>query len=105
VKTLTTTTALVALLLGACAPGASEAEFVAACMANNAAEFATEEICRCGAREARDKLSPKHYQAVVLHMQRKKREAEELLGDLSFEERATFAMAQFEILGACVSEK
>jgi len=74
-------------------------------MKNNAAEMGTEALCRCGAHEARQRLPPQHFHAMVLHMQGKKQEAEQVLGDLSFEDRAKFAMEQFEILGACLNEK
>lgn len=91
--------------LGACTAGPSDGEFVEACMKSNATEVATAAICQCGAREARKRVSPQHFQAMVMHMQGKKQEAEQLLGDLSFEDRAKFAMEQFEVLGACLNEK
>jgi hypothetical protein len=37
-------------------------------------------------------------------MQGNKQESEALTEDMTFEERAKFAMQQFEVVGACVAE-
>jgi hypothetical protein len=104
IKNLTAACAAIPMLV-ACAGGASEGEFVEACLKGGSQEMATTEICQCGAREAHARLSAQHFHAMVLDMQGKKQEAEQLLGDLSFDDRAKFAMEQFEVLGACLNGK
>jgi hypothetical protein len=100
------TSALALGLLGGCAQGPSEAEFVQACLSSSSPQMGvTQAICQCGAREARSKLPADHYRAMVLTMQGKKQEAESLLGDMSFEKRAEFAMEQFQVLGQCLEGK
>ena len=105
-KTVNVFLALVSVwVLSACAPGPSEAAFVQACMAQRSPGIGvTEEMCQCGAREAKDTLPPKLVQAMILHMEGKKQESEALLGDMSFDDRAEFGMKQFAILGKCLGK-
>lgn len=100
IKLLTLTVA-VSGVLTACNRGPSEAEFVQACLKTQA----TEPMCECAAREARSNLSPDLYTAMVLDMEGKKQEAAALVEDMTFDERAAFAMQQFEILGKCATDE
>ncbi|HKQ14822.1 MAG TPA: hypothetical protein VJT80_15415 [Steroidobacteraceae bacterium] len=90
--------------LGGCGGGASEGEFVQACMNQKGVQMVkmTEEMCRCAAKYSREHLEPKLQQAMVLNMQGRKQESEALVEGMSFDERAEFAMKQFEVVGACV---
>jgi hypothetical protein len=92
--------------LSGCGGGASEGEFVQACMNQKGVQMVkmTEEMCRCAARYSRENLDPKLQKAMVLNMQGRKQESEALAEGMSFEERAKFAMQQFEVVGACVAE-
>ena len=63
-----------------------------------------ESASRCAARYSRENLDPKLQKAMVLNMQGKKQESEALVADMSFDDRAKFAMQQFEVIGACVVE-
>jgi hypothetical protein len=94
-------------VLGGCGGGVNEGEFVQACMNQKGVQMVkvTEEMCRCAARHSRESLAPKLQQAMVLDMQGRKQESEALVADLSFDERAQFAMQQFEMIGACVVER
>jgi hypothetical protein len=93
--------------LGGCGGGPAAGEFVQACMNQKGVQMVkvTEEMCRCAAKQAHENLDPKLQRAMVLDMQGKKQEAEALVADLSFEERAQFAMQQFQVIGACVVEQ
>jgi hypothetical protein len=84
--------------VAACTKGPSNAEFVQACVKTQA----TQAMCECGAREARSKLSSKLYTAMVLDMQGKKPGLEALTAKMTMDERAAFAMQQFQILGKCM---
>jgi hypothetical protein len=90
--------------LGGCGGGINEGEFVQACMNQKGVQMVkvTEEMCQCAARFTRENFEPKLQKAMVLNMQGKKQESEALVEGLSFEERAQFAMQQFEVIGACV---
>ena len=92
--------------LGGCGGGINEGEFVQACMNQKGVQMVkvTEEMCQCAARFTRENFDPKLQRAMVLNMQGKKQESEALVEGLSFEERAKFAMQQFEVVGACVVE-
>jgi hypothetical protein len=91
--------------LGGCGGGPSEGEFVQACMNQQGVQMVqvTQAMCRCAAKYSRENLEPRLQQAMVLNMQGRKQESEALVEDLSFEERAEFAMRQFEVIGACVA--
>lgn len=95
-----------AAALGGCGGGASEGEFVQACMNQKGVQMVkvTEEMCQCAAKHSRETFEPKLQRAMVLDMQGKKQEAEALVEGMSLEERAKFAMQQFEVIGACVVE-
>jgi len=90
--------------LGGCGGGINEGEFVKACMNQKGVQMVkvTEEMCRCAAKYSRENFDAKLQRAMVLNMQGKKQESEALVEGMSFEERATFAMKQFEVIGACV---
>jgi hypothetical protein len=92
--------------LGGCGGGPAEGEFVQACMNQKGVQMVqvTEAMCRCAAKYSHENLEPRLQQAMVLNMQGRKQESEALVEDLSFEERAKFAMQQFEVIGACVVE-
>ena len=89
--------------LGGCG-GGMEGEFVQACMNQKGVQMVkvTQEMCQCAAKYARENLDPKLQKAMVLNMQGKKQESEALVEGMSFDERAAFAMQQFEVIGACV---
>jgi hypothetical protein len=91
-------------VLGGCGGGINEGEFVQACMNQRGVQMVkvTEEMCQCAARYTREKFDPKLQRAMVLNMQGKKQESEALVEGMSFDERAQFAMQQFEVIGACV---
>lgn len=84
-----------------CHSGPGEAEFMQACL-NAPNDNGGEEACRCAAREAQA-LPPKHYEIMVLDMQGKRQEVASLMETLTFDERAQFAMQQFELVGKCVA--
>ena len=91
--------------LSGCGGGINEGEFVQACMNQKGVQMVkvTEEMCQCAASYTRKNLDPKLQRAMVLNMQGRKQEAEALTEGMSFDERAQFAMQQFEVIGACVA--
>jgi hypothetical protein len=93
-----------AAALSGCGGGVNEGEFVQACMNQKGVQMVkvTEEMCQCAARYTREKFDPKLQRAMVLNMQGKKQESEALVEGMSFDERAQFAVQQFEVIGACV---
>jgi hypothetical protein len=92
------------IALGGCGGGVDEGEFVQACMNQKGLQMVkmTEEMCQCAARYSRENLDPKLQRAMVLDMQGKKPESEALVEGMSFDERAKFAVQQFEVIGTCV---
>lgn len=88
-------------LLAGCGQAAMEADFVQACMKQNNREV-TEAHCKCMAHETVANMPPKFQHAMLLDMQGKKQEAEELMKGVEFEERAKFGMKQFEIVAGCM---
>ena len=94
-------------LLAGCAGGPSDGEFVQACMNQGQHSLQmvkmTEEMCKCAASYASDNFPGPVRQAMTLDMQGRKQESEALVEGMSFEERAKFAMQQFEVIGACVA--
>lgn len=92
-------------LLAACTGGPSDGEFVQACMNQQGVQMVkmTEEMCQCAAKYARENFDPKLHHVLVLNMHGKKQESEALIADLSFDDRAKFAMQQFEMVGACLA--
>lgn len=93
--------------LGGCGGGINEGEFVQACMNQKGVQMVkmTQEMCQCAAKYSRENLHPKLQKAMVLNMQGKKQESEALVEGMSFDERAAFAMQQFEVIGACVVQR
>jgi hypothetical protein len=91
-------------VLGGCGGGINDGEFVQACMNQQGVQMVkvTDEMCQCAAKYSRENLDPKLQRAMVLNMQGKKQESEALVADMNFDERAAFAMQQFEVIGACV---
>ena len=98
-----------AAMLGGCGAGPSDGEFVQACLKQQEQGIqmvkVTQEMCQCAAKYSRENLEPRLRQAMVLNMQGKKQESEALVANLSFDERAKFAMQQFEVIGACVVQR
>jgi hypothetical protein len=92
------------IALCGCGGGVDEGEFVQACMNQKGLQMVkmTEEMCQCAARYSRENLEPKLQRAMVLDMQGKKPESEALVEGMSFDERAKFAVQQFEVNGTCV---
>ena len=87
--------------LTGCGQSGNEGEFVQACM-TGPGQHNTEALCKCAAHEANSSLPAPQFQAMVLVMQGKTGEAERMLGDMNFDQRAAFGMKQFEILGKCM---
>lgn len=92
--------AAMATVLAACGKAPNTAEFVSAC----AKTQATQKMCECAAKEAASKLSPELFDAMVYDMQGKRQELAAISDKMSFDERASFAQKQFEIMGACMKE-
>ena len=90
-----------ASLSGCGSSGPSEAEFVQACLKTQAPKA----VCECGAHEAKGSLSSEHYRMMVLDMQGKRPELEAMSEKMTFEQRATFAQEQFQVLGKCAEAK
>jgi hypothetical protein len=96
-----------AVALSGCGGGPGDGEFVQACMNQKGIQMVkvTQEMCQCAAKYSRENLAPRLRQAMVLNMQGKKQESEALVEGMSFDERAKFAMQQFEVIGACVVDR
>ena len=92
--------ATAAAALGACSKAPDTGEFVAACVKTQA----TQQMCECAAKQAASKLSPDLFNAMVYDMQGKRQELAAISDKMSFDERASFAQKQFEIMGACMKE-
>jgi len=92
--------AATAAALAGCGKTPDTGEFVAACVKTQA----TQKMCECAAKAAASKLSPDLFQAMVYDMQNKRQELAAISDKMSFDERASFAQKQFEIMGACVKE-
>lgn len=93
-----------AILLAGCSGGPSKGEFVKACLNQKGPQIVrlTEEMCDCAADYASENFEPRLQRVLVLNMEGKKQEAEALVEDMSFEDRAEFAVKQFEVVGKCV---
>jgi uncharacterized Zn finger protein len=92
--------AAMAAALAACGKAPNTTEFVSACVKTQA----TQKMCECAAKEAASKLSPDLFDAMVYDMQGKRQELSAIADKMSFDERASFAQKQFEIMGACMKE-
>lgn len=96
-------------LLAGCAGGPSDGEFVQACMEQGQHGLQmvqmTEEMCKCAATYARENFPPPVRQAMALNMKGRKQESEALLEGMPFDERAKFAMQQFEMVGKCLNPR
>lgn len=92
------------VVLGGCGGGINEGEFVQACMNQQGIQMVkvTQGMCQCAAKYVRQNFEPRLQKAMVLNMQGKKQESEALVEGLSFDERAQFAIQQFEVIGACL---
>ncbi len=93
------TAALTATLAG-CGKAPNTGEFVQACVKTQA----TQKMCECAAKEAASKLSPDLFTAMVYDMQGKRQELAVISDKMSFDERASFAQKQFEIMGMCMKD-
>jgi uncharacterized Zn finger protein len=89
-----------ATALAACGKAPNTAEFVSACVKTQA----TQKMCEFAVKEAASKLSPDLFDAMVYDMQGKRQELSAIADKMSFDERASFAQKQFEIMGACMKE-
>ncbi len=96
----TVAVAAAAAALAACGKAPDTTEFVAACVKTQA----TQQQCDCAAKAAASKLSPTLFNAMVYDMQGKRQELEAISDKMSFDERASFAQQQFEILGQCLKD-
>lgn len=92
------------LLAGCGQSAAFEAQYVKACIDAKQRDV-TEQICKCMGRESAANMPPKFQQAMLLEMEGKKQQANALLEDISFEDRASMGMKQFEIVGKCMGLK
>ena len=93
-------TAVLAAVLNACSKGNDVNAFVQACVKTQA----TQKMCECAAQAAASRLSPDRYNAMVYDMQGKKQELDAISSKMSFDERASFAQQQFEIMGSCMKD-
>lgn len=90
--------AIVGGAVSACGAGPGETEFVPVCLTTQA----TKAMGECGARTANGAMSGEHYRMMVLDMQGKKQQLEAMSAKMNFEQRATFAQKQFEVLGSAL---
>ncbi|HEX9811445.1 MAG TPA: hypothetical protein VGA88_05080 [Burkholderiales bacterium] len=102
--------ALATTSIAACQGGASEAEFVTACLEEgkrgvNSVGMDREASCRCAAAEAKSALSGKGYRAMILEMQGKKREAKAITSEMDQSEQVALIGAALTIFGKCAKEK
>lgn len=98
-------------LLTACSGGASESDFVAACMNEGqgvASQMLDEEMavkrdafCKCGAGVARSSLSSEGYRAMILDMQGKGEEARAITSKMSDSEQEATMMVLGQMLQKC----
>lgn len=93
-------TAATAAALAACSKAPDTTEFVQACVKTQA----TQQQCECAAKAAAAKLSPDLFNAMVYDMQGKRQELAAISDKMSFDERASFAQKQFEIMGQCLKD-
>lgn len=100
IRIATLAVAAAATALAACSKAPDTGEFVAACVKTQA----TQQMCECAAKVAASKLSPDLFNAMVYDMQGKRQELAAISDKMSFDERASFAQKQFEIMGACMKE-
>jgi hypothetical protein len=93
--------------LSGCGGGPGDGEFVQACMNQKGVQMVkvTEQMCQCAAKYSRENFDPKLQRAMVLNMQGRKQESEALIEGMSFEERAQFAIQQFEVIGSCIAQR
>jgi len=106
---------VVGALLLACGGGASEKEFVDACMKEGQGGASAlldkelgvtrESFCSCGAKVAKSSLSSDGYQAMVLDMQGKKQEASAITSKMSEAEQTAAITVAGEMLEKCVATK
>lgn len=86
--------------LAACGKAPDTTEFVSACVKTQA----TQKMCECAAKEAASKLSSDLFNAMVYDMQGERQKLAVISDKMSFDERASFAQKQFEIMGACMKD-
>jgi len=106
---------VVGALLVTCGGGASEKEFVDACMKEGQGGASAlldkelgvtrESFCSCGAKVAKSSLSSDGYQAMVLDMQGKKQEASAITSKMSEAEQTAAVTVAGEMLEKCVATK
>jgi hypothetical protein len=107
---------LIAALLAACEGGASDQEFVAACLQEGQRGGAANQMldkelgvtretsCKCAAKEARATLSKDAYRAMVLEMAGKGDEAREISSKMSESEQMSFIIGVGAVFDKCIGE-
>ena len=103
--------AVVGALFAACSGGPSDSEFVAACknegqglgsqMLDAEMGVTRDAFCECGAGVARSSLSSDGYRAMILDMQGKKQEAQDITSRMSDSEQEAAMMVVGEMLQKC----
>jgi hypothetical protein len=93
-------TAALAVALAACSKSSDVNALVQACVKTQA----TQKMCECAAHAAASKLTPELFSAMVYDMQGKKQELDAIAGKMNFDQRASFAQQQFEIMGSCMKD-
>jgi len=105
---------LMAALLAACEGGASDQEFVTACLQEGQRGGATNQMldkelgvtretsCKCAAKEARATLSKDAYRAMVLEMAGKRDEARAISSKMSDSEQMSFITGVGSVFEKCL---
>ena len=103
--------AVVGALFAACSGGPSDSEFVAACqnegqglasqMLDRESGVTRDAFCECGAGVARSSLSSDGYRAMILDMQGKKQEAQDITSKMSDSEQEAAMMVVGKMLEQC----
>ena len=102
---------VVGALSAACSGGPKDSEFVAACtnegqglasqMLDRESGITRDAFCECGAEVARSSLSSDGYRAMILDMQGKKEEAQNITSKMSDSEQEAAMMVVGEMLQKC----
>jgi hypothetical protein len=95
---------LAATLLVACG-GASEAEFIEACLVEAGDSGASQRaVCECGAEVAKSTLSDDAFQAMIYEMGGQSAEASEITAAMSESEQMAFLEGVGQVFERCVLE-
>ena len=103
--------AVVVGVLAACSGGPKDSDFIAACtnegqglasqMLDRESGITRDAFCECGAGVARSSLSSDGYRAMILDMQGKKEEAQNITSKMSDSEQEAAMMVVGEMLQKC----